>query len=122
MKYLLLVVLICISPCTLAANVAAQAQHDVTTPEGKQYEPTAAKFAASILSSVMAKCVKSAPSTFNIYLTLSTTGTVLKVQVDKQSSIANCFVEEMSKITWPKPPFAPFVYGMEMFGTEDFGQ
>ena len=122
MKYLLLVVLICASSCALATDIAAQAQHDVTTPAGKQYEIKAAKFAASILSPIMAKCVNAAPSTFNVYLTLSTTGAVLKAQVDKQSNIANCFASEMSKITWPDPPFAPFVYGMEMFGDENFGQ
>ena len=119
MKRYVFVVLAFLSLPAFASDWAAQAQHDMGTPGGKQYEMVAAKYAASALGQVMSACVgQSLPSTFQFYIKLSAGGAVVASSVSPVSPVANCFAGQLSKLTWPKPPFAPFVYTMEMFGNE----
>jgi hypothetical protein len=119
MKSYVFAVLALLSLPLFASDWTAQAQHDMGTPSGKQYEMVAAKYAASVLGQVMGTCVRSSlPSTFQLYLKLDAGGTVVASSVSPASPVADCFAGELSKLIWPKPPFAPFAYTMEMFGNE----
>jgi hypothetical protein len=117
MKSYVFAVLALLSLPAFASDWATQAQHDMGTPGGKQYEMVAAKYGASVLGQVMDTCVKSSlPSTFQLYLKLAAGGAVVASSVSPASPAAKCFAAQLSKLTWPNPPFAPFVYTMEMFG------
>jgi hypothetical protein len=123
MKKLIFVALVVLALPAFAAEWEAQAQKDLAAPGGRQYEMAAAKHSASILGEVVNICLRSAPSKFKVYLNLSVTGMVTESSVSPSSPLANCFAAALSKGAWPKPPFAPFVYSMEMFGNPaEFGR
>jgi hypothetical protein len=123
MKNFIFAVLAFLALPAFASDWEAQAQSDLASPGGKQYEMAAAKFSASILGQVMSTCVKSSPSPFKVYLMVSSGGVITASSVSPVSPLANCFAAELGKSTWPKPSFAPFVYRMEMFGNPaEFGR
>jgi hypothetical protein len=100
MKSYLFAALALLSLPAYTSDWATQAQHDMGTPGGKQYEMVAAKYAASALGQVMGACVESSlPSTFQLYIKLSASGAVVASSVSPVSSAANCFAGQLSKLT-----------------------
>src|SRR3979490_820250 len=98
------------------ADWKALAEESRSAKGGRQYEIKAAQFSASVLGVAMGKCVTEQPKRFYMYLKVAGSGSVAQSASMPSSALAKCFEAQMTNASWPHPPFAPFVFEIEMFG------
>jgi hypothetical protein len=121
MKRVVVAFLLAFNPLCFEEDWVASAQRDMGTPAGKQYEIAAAQFAASALGPMMGKCVTTMPQEFALYFEISVNGAISKSYASVSTPIATCFSKGLSQLVWPKPPSAPFIFKLGMFGNpKDF--
>jgi hypothetical protein len=116
MRPYLAAVLVLASFDTAPADWKALAEESRSAKGGRQYEMKAAQFSASVLGVAMGKCVTEQPKRFYMYLKITESGSVAQSDSMPSSALAKCFEAQMTNASWPHPPFAPFVFEIEMFG------